>query len=396
MLRSLWAALGVVWVTGVLVGWVADRLVVCWPVSWDVVVAVDMWVPLGESGETASWRGTCWAVDARSQEGIESGRCSLGFSGVLAMRLWVVRFACVLVLGSSSTSFGQEPSGPRTLENLLKSDDAEQSAAAAGADVADAVPKRPSGTVIRAKDGVQHPDLDKAWADYDAAVAKASKGIQAAIAKQFDAAAAKGDLDAADKWQEIGEKFEKAGELPAEKETKTAVSDAIADFKKAHEKLTKAYEDAVKTLTMEKKIADAKAVRNESLLIAASPSGSETPQAATTRNRKQPEAKTTKVPSMKGAWLLSNGTTHVITQRDNNIGWAGQDNGFTYVVTCEWDGERFVGVCQRTNKRDGCVTRLRMVLTMLSATQYRQEQTALDESCDLPLAYKEIFEARKR
>jgi hypothetical protein len=42
VVRSLWAALGVVWVTGVLVGWVVDRLVVCWPVSWDVVVAVDM------------------------------------------------------------------------------------------------------------------------------------------------------------------------------------------------------------------------------------------------------------------------------------------------------------------------------------------------------------------
>ena len=42
VVRSLWAALGVVWVTGVLVGWVVDRLAVCWPVSWDVVVAVDM------------------------------------------------------------------------------------------------------------------------------------------------------------------------------------------------------------------------------------------------------------------------------------------------------------------------------------------------------------------
>ena len=27
---------------GVLVGWVVVRLVVCWPVSWDVLVAVDM------------------------------------------------------------------------------------------------------------------------------------------------------------------------------------------------------------------------------------------------------------------------------------------------------------------------------------------------------------------
>jgi hypothetical protein len=44
VVRSLWAALGEVWVVGMLVGWVVDRLVVCWPVSVDVdvVVAVDM------------------------------------------------------------------------------------------------------------------------------------------------------------------------------------------------------------------------------------------------------------------------------------------------------------------------------------------------------------------
>jgi hypothetical protein len=42
VVRSLWAALGVVWVTGVLVGEVVDRLAVCWPVSWEVVVAVDI------------------------------------------------------------------------------------------------------------------------------------------------------------------------------------------------------------------------------------------------------------------------------------------------------------------------------------------------------------------
>ena len=33
VVRSLLAALGVVWVTGVLVGWVAVRLTVCWPVG---------------------------------------------------------------------------------------------------------------------------------------------------------------------------------------------------------------------------------------------------------------------------------------------------------------------------------------------------------------------------
>jgi hypothetical protein len=53
VVRSLWAALGVVCVTGVLLGWVVDRLVVCWPVSWDVVVAVDIGTCdlLGECGE---------------------------------------------------------------------------------------------------------------------------------------------------------------------------------------------------------------------------------------------------------------------------------------------------------------------------------------------------------
>ena len=42
VVRSLLAAERSSWVVGVLVGWVVDRLVACWPVSWDVVVAVDM------------------------------------------------------------------------------------------------------------------------------------------------------------------------------------------------------------------------------------------------------------------------------------------------------------------------------------------------------------------
>jgi hypothetical protein len=65
VVRSLWAALGEVCVAGLLVGWVAVRLVVCWPVSWDVVVAVDIdtWNLLGENveGPTAkTGGGTAW------------------------------------------------------------------------------------------------------------------------------------------------------------------------------------------------------------------------------------------------------------------------------------------------------------------------------------------------
>jgi hypothetical protein len=42
VVRSLFAAERSSWVVGVLVGWLVVRLVVCWPVSWDVVVAVGM------------------------------------------------------------------------------------------------------------------------------------------------------------------------------------------------------------------------------------------------------------------------------------------------------------------------------------------------------------------
>jgi hypothetical protein len=38
-------------VVAVLVGWVVDRLAVCWPVSWEVVVAVDM----GTCGLLEGW-----------------------------------------------------------------------------------------------------------------------------------------------------------------------------------------------------------------------------------------------------------------------------------------------------------------------------------------------------
>jgi hypothetical protein len=126
---------------------------------------------------------------------------------------------------------------------------------------------RPSGTLSRPQGGVKHPDLDKSWAKYDAALVKAAEGIKAAMMSQFDAATARGDLGAAEKWQAALEKFEKAGRLPAEAETKAAVSAAVSELKKARGELAKAYEATVTALTMEKKIAQAKTVRAESVAI---------------------------------------------------------------------------------------------------------------------------------
>ena len=42
MVRSLLAAERSSWLVGVLVGWIVDRLAVCWPVSVGAVIAVDM------------------------------------------------------------------------------------------------------------------------------------------------------------------------------------------------------------------------------------------------------------------------------------------------------------------------------------------------------------------
>jgi hypothetical protein len=148
----------------------------------------------------------------------------------------------------------QQPPGAATLETSVSGDDSKAKTAGT---------VRPAGTLVRPQDGVQHPDLDKAWTEYDAAVAKVTESIKAIIAKQFDAATEKGDLDAAEKWQVIGENFAESGKLPTATETKATVSAAVAEYKKAREELTNAYEAVVKVVTTEKKIKDARAVKNE-------------------------------------------------------------------------------------------------------------------------------------
>jgi len=168
-----------------------------------------------------------------------------------------------LACWNSSPSLAEQESGPATLENLITADEGKEPPATTEAKATHAAPKRPAGTTARPNHGVQHPVLDNAWAEYEAAVGKVADVIRAAISKQFDTATAKGDLDAAEKWLTIGENFEKAGELPTENEIKVTVSAAVADYKKAREELTKGYESVVKALTMEKKIAEAKAARNE-------------------------------------------------------------------------------------------------------------------------------------
>jgi hypothetical protein len=151
----------------------------------------------------------------------------------------------------------QELKGPATLENFLLANEKSNSTEA------DAQPDRPQGTLNRPKNSIRYPALDKAWAAYDTAVGKVAETIRVTITMQFDSAIARGDLNAAEKWQKAIEQFEKAGELPTETEIKSAVSSIVADYKRAKDELTMAYEDLVKILTMDKNIVLAKFVRDE-------------------------------------------------------------------------------------------------------------------------------------
>ena len=202
-----------------------------------------------------------------SQEGVryQVEWVRLGREGKSEEEMRSLRFllaAVFLTLGGFDRSFAQPPS-PATLESLVTGDEA-----AATTEVTDAganarrVP-RPVGTAERPDNGVPHPDLDKAWAEYEALIAKVGEELRVALSQKFDEATAKGDLDAAEKWQSALEKFENAGEVPSEPETKAAVSTAVANYKKAREELTEVYESVVKSLTMDKKIAEAKLAREE-------------------------------------------------------------------------------------------------------------------------------------
>jgi hypothetical protein len=129
------------------------------------------------------------------------------------------------------------------------------------------------GLLLRPKHIDASTNLDAAWTEYEDAVTKVRDDIRTAIAKQFDTATAKGDLDAAEKWQAIGKKFEQAGELPAECNTEPTVTAPIAEYKRAKDLLGKAYDAAVKSLTMDKKIPVARALRDERSRLLTSTTG---------------------------------------------------------------------------------------------------------------------------
>jgi hypothetical protein len=128
--------------------------------------------------------------------------------------------------------------------------------------------------VARPKDGVQHPDLNKAWADYDEQIETAAKAIEQAIERELNKAAEAGDLDAALKWKTAGEQFRKDGRVPEGLDDEKAKGRPKAKPQKpdpppqslvveAQVRLAKAYEAVEKSLVKGLDLEQAKQIRAE-------------------------------------------------------------------------------------------------------------------------------------
>jgi hypothetical protein len=179
------------------------------------------------------------------------------------MRSFIWLLAVVSLIGGASAScFAQRPLGPPTFEALVNG----ESESRAAPDAAAASSQR-RGVLARPTDRAHHADLDKAWEDYEAAVAQITKNVEAAIQRQFDASAAKGDLDAAEVSQKALDDFTKRGMLPAGEASKAVVDKARTALAKAQQDLGEGYAAVIKALTINKDITLAKAVRDEWRLL---------------------------------------------------------------------------------------------------------------------------------
>jgi hypothetical protein len=152
-----------------------------------------------------------------------------------------------------SSGLDQKPSGPPTLENLLQDSKpaATTKAVAVPAAVEEAKPIRPAGTYVRPSDSYKDPDLNKAWADYDAAIEKATAALCDAINKKRAAARENGDLKSAVSLRAMCELLLQTGVVPDDTAVAKPVSSAKASYASAARVLDKAYAALVRRLTMD-------------------------------------------------------------------------------------------------------------------------------------------------
>jgi hypothetical protein len=178
---------------------------------------------------------------------------------------------CFLLAASGfSLSLGQQPSGlqsetGRSIDNADAAADHPAASAKAKPQPEALKPaQRIVGTLTRPQRHVQHKDLDKAWAEYDAEIEKATNAVHALITREFNAAADRGSLEAAERWQHAGKIFEKEGRFPEDVNQAAKMKQVVdADLIRAKQAIVEAYDAVVISLTRDKEIGLARAARDE-------------------------------------------------------------------------------------------------------------------------------------
>ena len=166
------------------------------------------------------------------------------------MRLAVLAMF-VFVVSVGSSVLAQNRSGPPTLENLLNGDNSGATAKAENSPAAEDEEKSvpPTGTYVRPKNGLGDPELDKAWADYNAAVEKASETLREAIQKRMKAERDAGKIDAAKKYKTMLELLDKQGTLP---EGDRMLKNTVDDVKRMYAKSLRTLEEEYDSLSKQR------------------------------------------------------------------------------------------------------------------------------------------------
>jgi len=113
--------------------------------------------------------------------------------------------------------------------------------------------------------------LDEPWTKYETAIATAEKSVVStfteAFMKQFEAAAALGDLDLVESIEAQQKAFEESGTLPTGKSFESIVLAIKKNHENANTQLIEAYRNAISDLTKQKRFAEARIVKDEMQLV---------------------------------------------------------------------------------------------------------------------------------
>ena len=109
--------------------------------------------------------------------------------------------------------------------------------------------------------------LDEPWTKYETAEKSAASTLTEEFIKQFDAAAALGDLDLVESIEAQQKAFEESGTLPTGKSFESIVLAIKKNHENANTQLKEVYSNAISDLTKQKRLAEARIVRDEMLVV---------------------------------------------------------------------------------------------------------------------------------